>query len=74
MRQCGLAARPVETTRRQVGGLRSAKENALLKAGNKNDRIDARKLADLLRSGLLWPVYHGGAGGVRTLKELAAAT
>ena len=47
------------------------RKNALLKAGNKNDRIDARKLADLLRSGLLWPVYHGGTGGVRTLKELA---
>jgi len=47
------------------------RKNALLKAGNKNDRIDARKLADLLRRGLLWPVYHGGAGGVRTLKELA---
>ena len=45
-------------------------KNALLKAGNKNDRIDARKLADLLRTGLLSPVYHGGAG-VRTLKELA---
>jgi transposase len=46
------------------------RKNALLKAGNKNDRIDARKLADLLRSGLLSPVYHAGAG-VRTLKELA---
>jgi transposase len=46
------------------------RKNALLKAGNKNDRIDARKLADLLRSGLLSPVYHGEAG-VRTLKELA---
>ena len=32
------------------------RKNALLKAGNKNDRIDARNLADLLRSGLLWPV------------------
>src|SRR6202521_168648 len=32
------------------------RKNALLKAGNKNDRIDARKLADLLRSGLLSPV------------------
>jgi transposase len=39
-------------------------------AGNKNDRIDARKLADLLRSGLLSPVYHEESG-VRTLKELA---
>jgi len=46
------------------------RKNALLKAGNKNDRIDARKLADLLRTGLLWPVYHG-ENGVRTLKELA---
>jgi|SRR5215472_13136808 len=27
------------------------RKNALLKAGNKNDRIDARKLAELLRSG-----------------------
>jgi transposase len=46
------------------------RKNALLKAGNKNDRIDARKLAELLRSGLLSPVYHGEAG-VLTLKELA---
>ena len=46
------------------------RKNALLKAGNKNDRIDARKLADLLRTGLLSAVYHG-ENGVRTLKELA---
>jgi transposase len=46
------------------------RKNALLKAGNKNDRIDARKLADLLRSGFLSPVYHG-ENGVRVLKELA---
>jgi transposase len=46
------------------------RKNALLKAGNKNDRIDARKLADLLRTGLLSPVYHG-ENGVRTLRELA---
>src|ERR1700733_10364231 len=46
------------------------RKNALLKSGNKNDRIDARKLADLLRSGLLSPVYHG-ENGVRTLRELA---
>ena len=45
------------------------RKNALLKSGNKNDRIDARKLADLLRTGLLSPVYHGEAG-VRALKEL----
>ena len=35
------------------------RKNALLKAGNKSDRIDARKLAELLRAGLLSPVYHG---------------
>jgi transposase len=46
------------------------RKNALLKSGNKNDRIDARKLADLLRTGLLSAVYHG-EDGVRTLKELA---
>jgi len=46
------------------------RKNALLKSGNKNDRIDARKLADLLRGGLLSAVYHGD-NGVRTLKELA---
>jgi hypothetical protein len=46
------------------------RKNALLKAGNKNDRIDARKLADLLRTGLLARVYQG-ENGVQTLKELA---
>jgi len=45
------------------------RRNALLKAGNKNDRIDARKLAELLRAGLLSPVYHGETG-LRMLKEL----
>src|ERR1700726_1231247 len=46
------------------------RKNALLKEGNKNDRIDARKLASLLRGGLLSAVYHG-ENGVRALKELA---
>jgi transposase len=46
------------------------RKNALLKAGNKSDRIDARKLAELLRGNLLKPVYHGETG-VRTLRELA---
>ncbi len=45
------------------------RKNALLKDGPKSDRIDARKLAELLRSNLLSPVYHG-EHGVRTLKEL----
>jgi len=46
------------------------RRNALLKEGNKGDRIDARKLAQLLRAGLLRPIYHG-ENGIRTLKELA---
>jgi transposase len=41
-----------------------------LSGGNKSDRIDARKLADLLRGNHLKPVYHGETG-VRTLRELA---
>jgi transposase len=46
------------------------RRNALLKEGSKSDRIDARKLAELLRANLLRPVYHG-ENGVRTLQELA---
>jgi transposase len=42
---------------------------ALLKEGNKSDRSDARKLAELLRTNQLKPVYHG-EHGIRTLKEL----
>jgi len=37
-------------------------KNALLKVGNKSDRIDARKLAELLRSNLLRSVYHEDTG------------
>ena len=46
------------------------RKNALLKGGNKSDRIDARKLAELLRGNHLKPVYHGETG-VRMLRELA---
>jgi len=46
------------------------RKNTLLKEGNKSDKIDARKLADLLRGGYLRSVYHG-ENGLRTLKELA---
>jgi transposase len=46
------------------------RRNALLKEGSKSDRIDARKLAELLRLNSLRPVYHG-EHGVRALKELA---
>src|SRR6266566_368358 len=46
------------------------RKNALLKDGSKSDRIDARKLADLLRGNYLKPVYHG-EHGLRMLKELS---
>ena len=46
------------------------RRNALLKEGSKNDKVDARKLSDLLRTGMLRPVYHG-ENGLRTLRELA---
>ena len=45
------------------------RKNALLKQGNKSDRVDARKLAELLRGNYLKSVYHGETG-VRTLREL----
>lgn len=35
------------------------RRNRLLKTGSKNDRVDAGKLAELLRLGSLKPVYHG---------------
>ena len=46
------------------------RRNALLKEGSKNDRVDARKLSELLRAGMLRAVYHG-ENGLRTLRELA---
>jgi transposase len=46
------------------------RKNALIRAGNKSDRIDARKLADLLYLDKLHPVFHGETGN-RALKELA---
>ena len=46
------------------------RKNALLQKGNKSDRIDALKLAELLRSGMLSAVYHG-ENSTRTLQELA---
>ena len=53
------------------------RKNALLKDGNKSDRIDARNLAELLRGNQLKPVYHGelqavlARTGVRMLRELS---
>ena len=46
------------------------RKNALLKVGNKSDRIDAGKLAELLYLNRLTPVYHG-EHGVRALQELS---
>jgi transposase len=45
------------------------RRNALLQEGNQNDRVDARKLAELLHNNQLRAVYHGDHG-LRTLKEL----
>jgi transposase len=45
------------------------RRNALLKEGSKSDKVDACKLANLLRTGMLRPVYHG-ENGLRTLREL----
>src|SRR5260370_3850868 len=45
------------------------RKNALLKAGNKSDPIDAGKLAELLRAGLLSAVYHGESSTM-TVKQL----
>jgi len=45
------------------------RKNALLKDRSKSDRIDARRLAELLCGNQLKPVYNG-EHGVRTLKEL----
>ena len=42
--------------------------NALLKEGSKSDRIDTRKLAELLYRNMLRSGYHG-ENGVRTLNE-----
>ena len=46
------------------------RKNALLKVGNQGDRIDARKLSELLRANLLRPVFHDDTG-LRTLREMA---
>ena len=45
------------------------RHNKLLKVGNKSDRIDAQKLAELLRNGSLKAVDHQDYG-MRALKEL----
>jgi transposase len=46
------------------------RRNKLLSEGSKADKVDARRLAELLRVGMLRPVYHGKEGP-RKLKQLA---
>jgi transposase len=48
------------------------RRNKLLSEGSKGDKPDARKLAELLRAGMLRSVYHGHEG-TRKLKELVRA-
>src|SRR2546427_4683829 len=48
------------------------RRNKLLGEGSKADKPDARKLAELLKAGLLRSVYHGHEA-TRTLKELVRA-
>src|SRR5215469_3886556 len=45
------------------------RKNKSMREGKQNDKIDARRLAELLRLDHLTPVYHG-EHGPRTLKEL----
>src|SRR5262245_19790249 len=47
------------------------RRNKLLSEGSKADKIDARRLAELLRVGMVRGVYHGNQG-TRTLKQLAS--
>ncbi len=46
------------------------RKNKSMQQGTKTDKIDARRLAELLRTNALTPVYHGEES-IRTLKELA---
>jgi transposase len=46
------------------------RRNKLLSEGSKADKIDARRLAELLRVGMVRAVYHGNQG-TRNLKQLA---
>ena len=45
------------------------RHNKLLEVGNKADRLDARKLAQLLRAGVLKGGYHGESG-TRAVTEM----
>jgi transposase len=49
------------------------RRNRLLEEGSKGDKPDARKLAQLLRAGLLRSVYHGHEAATKKLKQLVRA-
>ena len=49
------------------------RRNKLLEEGSKGDKLDARKLAELMRAGLLRTVYHGQQEATRKLKQLVRA-
>jgi hypothetical protein len=57
-----LVTRSPEAPRQPAGGLRPAKGGSV---EGRSDRIDARKLAELLRTNQLKAVYHG-EHGIRT--------
>jgi hypothetical protein len=61
-----MAARAAEAARTPEHSLRPTEECAVAsrEPGSKNDRVDARTLADLLRTGLLSPGYHRENGMV----------
>jgi hypothetical protein len=42
----------------------------IVRQGNKADKVDAKLLAELLRTGALKPIYHGEKS-TRAVKELA---
>ena len=65
----GLAVRCAQTTRAGYRSLQSSPQ-CFVEKGRKDDRVDARKLSELLRAGMLRAVYHG-ENGLRTLRELA---
>jgi hypothetical protein len=65
----GLALRSLQPQVEQVL-VCDPRRNALLKEGNQSDKVDARERADLLRTGMLRPVYQG-EHGLRTLRKLA---
>ena len=66
-------AKPPRVRRVERLVVSNPRQNALLKSVNKSDAVDARKLAELLRTGSLSAVYHGERS-TTTLKPLAASS